>query len=62
MIARTGRHEKDYLKDLVKTVDEFLGEDLESMDAQKLSDERNVAKDCEPSGVDALLVGLQMQN
>ena len=27
VIPRTGRREKDYLKDLVKTVDEFLGDD-----------------------------------
>lgn len=32
------------------------------MDGQKLTDERNKTKDMEPSGVDALLVGLQMQN
>ena len=27
VVLRTGRREKDYIKDLVKTVDDFLGDD-----------------------------------
>ena len=63
VIMRTGRQEKDYLKELVHTVDDFLTKtDTGSLDTIKMAEERAVSKDAEPSGVDAMLVGIQMRN
>ena len=47
------------MKDLVKTVDEFLGDD-ETFKKTLVKDERAAANQMEPSGVDALLLQLQM--
>lgn len=59
VVNRTGRKEKDYMKDLVRTVDEFLEQD--TFNATSVEDERGLTKDVEPSGVDSLLLGLQIQ-
>ena len=59
VIMRTGRKEKDYLKELVHTVDEFLDTTNNgSLNTLKMAEERAVSKDAEPSGVDAMLIGI----
>lgn len=63
VVIRTGRKEKDYIKDLVKTVDDFLEADTFDIEelTEKRQGERQVVKDIEPSGVDTMLVQLNMQ-
>ena len=59
VVKRTGRNEKEYRRDLVKTVDEFL-EDKEDdkLHQDKLIEAQSASQLAEPSGVDSLLVQL----
>ena len=58
IVDRTGRRQKDYIKDLNKQVDDFLASD-NSLEQVKLKEEMLAAKEQEPSGVDSLLIQLQ---
>ena len=48
------------MNDLNKAVDEFLDPNEQSLMMTQVADERSLTKDIEPSGVDALLIQLQM--
>ena len=56
VVMRTGRRETDYLKELTQTVDDFLNSDPGNLNKIQVSDERNISKDVEPSGVDSILI------
>ena len=58
IVDRTGRRQKDYIKDLNKQVDDFLASD-NALEQVKLKEEMLAAKEQEPSGVDSLLIQLQ---
>ena len=58
IVDRTGRRAKDYMKDLNKQVDAYL-DTTDDLEALKMDNERQVAKEAEPSGVDSLLIQLQ---
>ena len=55
LVDRTGRRTKDYMQDLVKTVNDFLG-DEDTFKASVAEVGRGISKDYEPSGVDSLLL------
>ena len=63
VVMRTGRKEKDYLKELVQTVDNFLDDSAAA--SVSTAEERKKSmftKEVEPSGADSLLVQLSLQN
>lgn len=55
IVDRTGRREKDYMKDLNKFVDEYLNQ-KDMFESMKVSEELQKARDAEPSGAETLLV------
>ena len=57
IVDRTGRRQKDYIKDLNKVVDDYLDtpDELESMQGM-VDDKRMLAKEAEPSGVESMLI------
>ena len=59
VINRTGRKEKTYLKELVQTVDDFLDKPAFSHTAVE---EPSDFKELEPSGIETLLVELNLKN
>ena len=63
VIMRTGRKEKDYLKELVQTVDNFLDDSaVANVNAAEERKKSMFTKEVEPSGADTLLVQLSLQN
>ena len=42
VVIRTGRKEKDYIKDLVKTVDDFL--ETDTFDIEEITDKRQAER------------------
>jgi len=61
IIIKTGRKEKDYLPELVKEVDNFLETDARILENTDTYEGRQVMKQAEPSGADAMLIQLSQQ-
>ena len=56
VVNRSGRSEKEYRKDLVQTVDDFLQDKEDSSLVQKqMIEAQSISRYTEPSGVDTFL-------